>query len=89
MLMICLSFWKSELQYAYKRYSYIKINMYIQFTDRARSAYPLHSLCSSCCHQILDDQRHFEPLQINFEVTAHARWLHTKNCSLNNNTSFV
>ena len=30
MLRICLAFWKSEPQYAYKRYAYKK-NMYIMF----------------------------------------------------------
>ena len=30
MLKICLGFWKSEPQYAYKRYAYKK-NMYVEF----------------------------------------------------------
>ena len=33
MLKTCLGFWKSEPQYAYKRYAYKKNNMYYEISE--------------------------------------------------------
>ena len=39
MLRLCLVFWKSEPQYAYKRYAYKKNNMYILLFSMMVNAY--------------------------------------------------
>ena len=47
MLRICLAFWKSEPQYAYKRYAYKKKHVYSMHTTAhllGRIKTPLHTL---------------------------------------------
>ena len=44
MLKICLVFWKSEPQYAYKRYAYKKKNMY--YESKFLSKYKICSIIS-------------------------------------------